>query len=306
MKRIFVLCSGLVIAALISRAQRITDYDGNSYDTVIIGSQVWMKQNLRTTHYNNGIAIPLVIGNAAWASLTTGARSYYDNDSTANDAVYGALYNWYAVSDINLICPSGWHVSTNAEWQNAEIFLGGSTIAGGKMKEAGTVHWKSPNTGATNSSGFTGLPGGMRDPLNNSFRTLKENGLWWTATAYNTSLVWSTYLWYLFAGVDHNPVPKHYGLSIRCVKDVETGVGQSNQTENIRIYPNPGISIITFSLSGYRPYNVSILNTEGKCVMKAEIDGPSGSMDISSLPKGFYLVIITGDQICKQQKLIKE
>ena len=167
---------GIGFLPLKNQSQPVTDYDGNVYDTVIIGSLTWLKQNLKVTHYNNGVTIPNVTGNVEWASLTTGGRCYYDNDSVANDSVYGVLYNWYAVSDPGQICPSGWHVSTNAEWNTTEAYLGGTGIAGGKMKEAGTAHWLSPNTGATNSSGFTDLPGNMRDPAQN-FRTIHENGL---------------------------------------------------------------------------------------------------------------------------------
>ncbi len=148
-------------------------------------------------------------------------RCYYNNDSAAWDSIYGPLYNYYVASNAN-ICPDGWHVSTNAEWQAAELYLGGESVAGGKMKEAGTIHWISPIVGATNSSGFTGLPGGMRSSTS-VFSVLYENGLWWTATSFNVSMAWSTYLWYQFAGVDHNPTPKRYGLNIRCVKNTNIG-----------------------------------------------------------------------------------
>ncbi len=218
MKRIILLLAGFAFLTIKNQAQTVIDYDGNVYDTVIIGSQVWMKQNLKVVHYNNGIPIPNVPNSTAWANLTTGARCYYNNDSVANDSVYGPLYNWYSAHDPN-ICPAGWHISTNAEWQTAETYLGGVFIAGGKMKEADTLHWFSPNTGANNSSGFTGLPGGFRDPASD-FQYIGENGLWWTTTVYTTSTAWSTYLWYLFTGVDHNPTPKKYGLSLRCVKDI--------------------------------------------------------------------------------------
>ncbi len=153
----------LVILALLScrnQAQVVWDYDGNAYDTVMIGTQVWLKENLRVTHYNNGDLIPNITGNTEWAATATGARCYYNNDSASYDPVYGVLYNWYAVSDSRHLCPAGWHVSGNAEWQAAENYLGGDVIAGGKMKEEGTLHWLSPNTGATNASRFTGLPGG--------------------------------------------------------------------------------------------------------------------------------------------------
>jgi uncharacterized protein (TIGR02145 family) len=137
----------------------VTDIDGNIYHTVTIGTQVWMVENLKTTKYRNGDPIPNVTGNA-WAALTTGAYCWYNNDAATYKATYGALYNWYAVADSRNIAPTGWHVPTDAEWTTLTTFLGGESVAGGKLKETGTNHWTSPNTGATNETGFTALPGG--------------------------------------------------------------------------------------------------------------------------------------------------
>jgi uncharacterized protein (TIGR02145 family) len=136
----------------------VTDIDGNTYNTVQIGTQVWMSENLKTSRYRNGGSIPYVVGNTEWQALTTGAWSYYNHDE-ANNAVYGKLYNWYTVKG-DTLCPSGWHVPTDAEWTTLTTFLGSD--AGGKMKETGTTLWKSPNTGADNSSGFSARPGGYR------------------------------------------------------------------------------------------------------------------------------------------------
>jgi hypothetical protein len=116
-----------------TQAQTVTDYDGNVYDTVVIGNQVWLKQNLKTTHDNTGTLIPNVADSAAWANLSSWGRCYYNNDSAAYDSVYGPLYNWYVANNSN-VCPLGWHVASNAEWQAAETFLGGANVAGGKMK----------------------------------------------------------------------------------------------------------------------------------------------------------------------------
>jgi len=139
----------------------VTGNDGNVYQVVRIGNQCWMAENLRTTRYANGDAIPQVTGNSTWSSLSTGAWCWYDNDNQYENP-YGKLYNWHAVADSRNICPAGWHVPTDAEWDALANFLGGSNVAGGKMKATGTAHWNSPNTDATNSSGFTGLPGGYR------------------------------------------------------------------------------------------------------------------------------------------------
>ena len=302
-KIILLLCSMAVQVAL--QAQTVTDYDGNIYDTIIIGGQTWLRPNLKVTHYNNGVPIPYVSDTAAWKTLTTGARCYYGNDSSAYDSVYGALYNWYVVTDTNKICPEGWHVSTNDEWQATESHLGGQFVAGGEMKEAGTLHWASPNTGATNSTGFTGLPGGMRDPINDDFRSIYENGLWWTASAYNSSMAWSTYMWYLNAGIDHNPASKKYGLSIRCVKDIGVGMGNVNYNK-VKVFPNPSfnkITIETTDVSGKS--HLSILNLNGREIISRQISEPKIQLDISNLPSGVYFVRLTNDKTVEVGKFIK-
>jgi len=293
----FAVLTGLI------QAQTVTDYDGNVYHTVAIGNQVWLKENLKTTHYNNGLPVPHVSGGNSWNGLTTGARCYYNNDSVAFASVYGALYNWYAAAGINEICPAGWHVPTDAEWTAVEIFLGGSYIAGGKMKEAGTAHWLSPNTGATNSSDFTGLPGGMLG-TNFTFETLYENGLWWTSTT-SGSYAWSRYFWYLFAGVDRNPTPKTVALSIRCIKDVNVGSGELNE-QKIRLYPNPSSGRITLECAGYQASNIMMYDQLGKMVLNRELTSPATDMDISFLPDGIYLIRINGETWTVQQKLIKQ
>jgi uncharacterized protein (TIGR02145 family) len=306
MKKSAFLLIGLSFLMIKNHAQIVTDYDGNVYDTVIIGTQVWLKQNLKVAHYNNGVAIPNITDNTSWNSSNTGARCYYNNDSVTYDSIYGPLYNWYAVNDINNICPPGWHVATNAEWQETEAYLGGAGIAGGKMKEAGFLHWTSPNTGATNSTGFTGLPGGMRDPVNNDFRTIGENGLWWTATSYNSSMVWSTYMWYLFAGIDHNPVTKKYGLSIRCVKDINTGVGEINNPDKFRLYPNPATDRITIDFTENNDLSLWIYNILGEIVLQKALTPRTNEIDISLLPKGFYTIKASCASLKVVQKLIKE
>ena len=164
------------------------DADGNSYGTVTIGNQTWMAENLKTTKYKDGTAIPNVTVDAAWAALTSGAYCYYKNNvGTDYGATYGALYNWYAVNTGNL-CPTGWHVPTTAEWTTLTDYLGGLSVAGGKLKETGTTHWLTPNTGATNAFGFTALAGGMRYDNNGSFWDLYEYaGYWWSSTASSSS-----------------------------------------------------------------------------------------------------------------------
>ena len=152
---------------------QVTDYDGNTYKTVKIGKQIWMAENLNVSHYRNGDIIPEVKNPDEWSKLTTGAWCYYENDSE-NGKTYGKLYNWFAVNDPRGLAPEGWHIPTDAEWTHLTEYLGGKEIektyqgiyyweiadVGGKLKA--TTLWKSPNEGATNSSGFTAFPGGYR------------------------------------------------------------------------------------------------------------------------------------------------
>jgi uncharacterized protein (TIGR02145 family) len=147
--------------------QALTDKDGNFYDTLTIGTQSWMTENLKTSRYNDSTLIPHVTENTEWIDLITPGFCWYENNFN-NKAIYGNLYNWYTVATTKL-CPSGWHVPSDAEWLTLIDYLGGESVAGGKLKEIGNSHWISPNTGATNESGFTSLPSGNRIGADGSF-----------------------------------------------------------------------------------------------------------------------------------------
>jgi len=304
MKSGILLLMGLALLTLKNQAQTVTDYDGNVYDTVMIGTRVWLKENLKVTHYNSGVLIPNVKDNSAWGALLTGARCYYNNDSLAYDSIYGALYNWYAINNSDNICPAGWHASTDADWIEAENYFGGIYIAGGKMKEAGFLHWKSPNTGADNSSGFTGLPGGFRN-LSNTFQAIHENGLWWRYTAGATTAK-GCYMWYMFAGVESDPVPKYLALSVRCVKNIATGLGNTNLPGTINLYPNPSNYRIIIDCKNCQNVKVLVCNLLGENVMQWILTDSKNEIDISSLAKGVYILRMTCEQGIIQQKLIKE
>jgi uncharacterized protein (TIGR02145 family) len=184
-------------------------------DFITIGTQHWMKKNLDVTTYRNGDIIPQVTDSTAWIKLTTGAWCYYNNDP-ANGAIYGKLYNWYAVNDARGLAPQGWHIPTSAEWNTLSTFLGGS--AGGKMKTTGTS-WTTPNTGATNESGFSALPGGLRS-INGGFYNVGVQGSWWGVPNpgfgpfYNSILNPGTSLGYVSFSA---PLP--FGVSVRCLMD---------------------------------------------------------------------------------------
>ncbi len=196
----------------------VTDIDGNEYKTITIGTQEWMAQNLRTTRYQNEDTIPNITN--GWANLSSGAYCWYDNDNSYEQP-YGKLYNWYAVNDSRGLCPEGWHVPSgddlSSEWKTLIDFLGGLSVAGGPMKEAGTAHWNSPNPGATNASGFTGLPGGYRN-FGGTFSDLGNFGYWWSSTE-STANAWYCILRYLSEDALQSFFDKRVGYSVRCVKD---------------------------------------------------------------------------------------
>jgi uncharacterized protein (TIGR02145 family) len=196
------------------KAQTLKDIEGNVYPTVNIGTQVWMAENLKTTKYNDGMAMPLVSDNNAWEALKTPGYCWYNNDAAANKNRFGALYNWYTVNTKKL-CPAGWHVPNDKEWTTLRTYLGGEEIAGGKLKETGTTHWTSPNTDATNQTGFTALPGGGRRS-NGEFFGLGTQGFFWSiAEEMSDTMHWGV-------GYNHNGLNTYEdsnGFSIRCVKD---------------------------------------------------------------------------------------
>jgi len=198
----------------------MTDQDGNVYKTVTIGTQTWMAENLRTTKYRDGSAIPLVTGGTAWESLTTGAYCNYNNTAnTETISTFGRLYNWYAVSDSRNIAPEGWHVPKDDEWTTLIDNLGDSTLVGGKLKETGTTHWNSPNTGATNETGFTALPGGYRSKFGGTFNSIGLYGDWWSVTEGDASNAWYRDFGYCSGGVGRDRQDKEGGFSVRCVRD---------------------------------------------------------------------------------------
>ena len=225
----------------------VTDVDGNTYETVKIGNQWWMAENLRVTHYrgggkyptaapgtqswmnenslvahsSSGDAIPLVTDDAAWSALASGAYCYYNNDGNNAD-IYGCLYNWYALTDSREIAPLDWRVPTDADWQTLINFVGGRTVAGGALKEVGTAHWASPNTGATDAVGFAALPGGYR-LIQGDYRNIGNVALLWSSTEDNSSpgLAWAWYqgLYNTSAVTNRMSDSKKIGMSVRCVRD---------------------------------------------------------------------------------------
>jgi uncharacterized protein (TIGR02145 family) len=191
----------------------LSDVDGNTYKTIMIGDQTWMAENLRTSKYNDGLIIPRIVEESDWFKLSTPGYSWYNNVSVN----YGAIYNWYTVNTGKL-CPAGWHVPSDAEWTTLTNYLGGEAVAGKKQKETGIAHWTSPNTGSTNESGFTALPGGYRN-YSGGFGNINRSGYWWSAAEKSSSDAYFRAMNYSYSNVDRSSSNKRSGLSVRCIQD---------------------------------------------------------------------------------------
>jgi uncharacterized protein (TIGR02145 family) len=200
----------------------MTDQEGNVYRTIVIGTQEWMAENLSTSVYRNGDAIATGLSTSQWTSTVQGAWAYFQNDASKN-CPFGKLYNWYACVDARELCPSGWHVPTDADWTVLSDYLGGEAIAGGKMKTLGmsdsaTGLWSAPNSGATNSSGFSGIPGGYR-MLQGPYSNLEFIGYYWSSSDFVTLSTYYRYIIYDDVDLTRVTGAKGNGFSVRCLRD---------------------------------------------------------------------------------------
>lgn len=205
------------VVSFTTEYETITDEQGNTYKIVAIGSQTWMAENLKTTKFNDNTDIPLVTDDTIWSNITTPAYCWYNNDQETYGNTYGILYNYYAVNTHKL-CPAGWHIPDNAEWNNLIENLGGESVAGGKLKETGTSKWLSPNTGATNESGFTALPGGYRH-YDFLFMNIGNAGYWWSSSNVSFSVAYYYSIYYGYPSIFQNQSYVQFGYSVRCLKD---------------------------------------------------------------------------------------
>lgn len=196
----------------------VTDIDGNKYKTIEAGAQTWMAENLNTTTFNDGTPVPFVRESTTWTSLTTPGFCWYNYDSIS----YGGLYNWYVVSSTanggKNICPAGWHIPSDAEWEALTDYLGGSENAGGKLKETGTTHWYSTNPSATNETGFTAIPAGYRY-YTGAFNSIKRYSYWWSSSEASASDAYCRNMNYGYNTVERTASIKKSGFSVRCIKD---------------------------------------------------------------------------------------
>jgi len=271
----------------------VTDIDGNIYQTVKIGNQWWMAENLKVTHYRNGDPIQNISDNSEWAGLSTGAYCEYENDPT-NGATYGNLYNWYAVDDSRNIAPAGWHVPSDAEWKQFEMFIGMSqeeadgvdwrgTAEGGKLKEAGTTHWNSPNTGATNESGFTALSGGYRSVNAGYFYYIGYGAFFWSSTEFDSEDAWYRGLHYDRSEVYRIYPDKPYGFSIRCVRDDDfIGLLDNPNLQSITIYEQTG-SMFTHNFD----------KSDSRLTADIDQNPPTLGCDFKGTPEEYYDIYVS-------------
>ena len=306
----FILYLTFSLFGFISIAQTVTDFEGNIYNTVTIGSKILTTENLKSTKYNDGSAIPHVSDGGDWHSLMTPAYCWYNNDSVSYKVTYGALYNWYAVQTGKL-CPCDWHVPSESEYDSLFSYLGGESVAGGKMKEVGFTHWISPNTGADNSSGFSALPGGGRDGYISkspfSF-TLGEVGAWWSSTEKSGGeFAFQFFIRYNSNNISYRPDAyddKVNGFSIRCVKNIGTSIVNSKKTDDFAVFPNPTKDKLYIKHEISSTTYAIIFDVQGNQIINSPID--FGYIDVSTLAKGVYIIKIFDVNNVLVNKFIKE
>lgn len=223
---------GFLLSAYTTKGQplSVTDYDGNSYETVAIGNQIWMAENLKVTHYNDGQPVPLLPEARDWAATGEGAMCFYQNKAKELGEKLGALYNWYAVNSGKL-CPKGWHIPSDQEWMELEknIGLDAATVSisgargwslqlDGKLKSAEKGAWHTDRSYYTNETGFSALPGGYRTH-SGTFQLIGQFGHWWSATEASPTFAWKRHLSYYRDFINRNTMLKNSGLCVRCIKD---------------------------------------------------------------------------------------
>jgi uncharacterized protein (TIGR02145 family) len=197
---------------------QVADVEGYVYNTIGIGTQIWMTENLKTIHFNDNSPIPKITTDTSWGHLRSPGYCWYSDDSTAYRELYGALYNYYVI-ETGLLCPIGWHVPDKSDWEKLELFLGGNKIAGGKLKDYFTSYWDEPNPCYENSLGFVALPGGQRLNISGRFAEIGETGNWWTSVSENSYQAISISMTHESTGLFKYSTNKSRGCSVRCIKN---------------------------------------------------------------------------------------
>lgn len=296
----------LKLFSIISAQDFIADINGNNYEVIQIGNQYWFSENLKATQYCNGDSIPLIKSYTNWSNLSTGAYCFHNND-TSNIEIYGMLYNWYAVTDSRNICPAGWHVPTEDDWNELTEYLGGYLIAGGKMKTDDTIYWNSPNIGASNETNFSALPGGYRGE-NGGYYPIGKAGQWASSSEDENGKVWSRELFntstYLFKGYSGDD-GKIDGNSVRCIRNLSNDINKVFRIkENISFYPNPAKTNIFIKNVDECELNISILNLNGQLVKKYLITSKNESVNIEDIKSGVYILKFYSQNKIRTEKIL--
>jgi uncharacterized protein (TIGR02145 family) len=326
-----------ILFVTIAMADTVTDIDGNVYQTVTIGTQVWTAENLKVTHYSNGDSIPIVVPDTLnWTGIATGLSCVFNND-TNNIVPYGRLYNWYATIDPRNIAPAGWHVPSDSDWVQLEVFLGmpvdmvwgqgyrGGSPVGAKLKEIGTAHWACPNSGTTNLTGFSARGGGDMDnrPY---FNELGGFAFFWASTEFgpDPTAAWARDLPCSLPFIGRGGYGKDYGGSIRCLRNAPADIGENNLAlpndfQLVQNYPNPfnPTTSIEYNLSARSQVKLEIFNILGQKIRTLENQiKPAGSYKIEwngtddagkTVTSGIYTYRFTAGDVVqiKQMSLIK-
>jgi uncharacterized protein (TIGR02145 family) len=286
-----------------SKAQVVTDADGNEYGTVIIGTQVWLNASLQTTHFSNGDPIPTT----SPATLNVNGElapvyqwAYNGIDSLA--PVYGRLYTWYTVADSRNVCPVGWHVPSTPEFQVLINHLGGSAVAGGKLKETGLAHWNSPNAGATNETGFTAVGNGNRNLLGYFNDMGLVSDMW--STTEGTSGAWDCDLHAGNPTTTSNDDPKGFAFAVRCIRDLPY-VSSTDSTETISIYPVPAGQQLTIHIKNNVNCSYVILSVNGDLLLEGTLLPGVNILDIGNLDPGVYIIELNTGSDLIRKKFVK-
>jgi uncharacterized protein (TIGR02145 family) len=308
MKKSFIHLLITLFSIVGTNAQTVTDVDGNVYNTIVLGTQEWMTSNLRTLHFSNGDLIPHNFSQSAWSNLNqSSGADYYNNDELANGVTYGVLYNWAAVSNMNNVCPTGWHVPTNNEWTTLINFAGGSATAGGPLKERDTVHWNYPNFNATNFTGFTAMPGGLRHNTG-GYQFMNESGYWWTSTqgTANPSFAYNVKMSYADAVVLQYESNQRGGFSVRCLKNANSGMIELKSDLGISLHPNPANNEVTLVTSNpeIQGADIRLYSLSGTLVLNDFMSGSTQTLDLSNLPAGSYVVTVEHQAQIQHIKLV--
>ncbi|MEO8066646.1 MAG: FISUMP domain-containing protein [Flavobacteriales bacterium] len=286
-----------------AKAQTVTDIDGNVYNTVTINGQVWMQENLATSRYQDGTPIPLVSNATTWFNIiASGGRCFYDNDSAANAPDYGTLYNWNVVTNPLNVCPMGWHVPTDAEWNAMTVFLdptvdpnwsgttGTGTDIADQLKEVGTAHWDL--AGGTNSSGFTARGAGYRTSIGD-YDYLLSFTHFWTSTYGQQGMAWIRSLNFNDPTIVRMRVDRLYGASIRCVQDISTSVPDNGLDEGLQLFPNPATDVVQLGGLPHGPVDLVITDAAGRQVRSERLSANTRRVSVAGLVPGVYLLSAT-------------